>query len=570
MRTSNRNYAATVPFVEALANLGLRHVAITPGSRNTPLAFAFAANGTITDTSHHDERSAAFFALGMAKATGKPVALVSTSGTAAAEYLPAIVEAKNARVPLIVLTADRPPELRDVGSPQTINQSGMYGGAVKRAYEAPVPDATDEIVAAFAALAGRAWSAALDTPAGPVHINFPFRDPMAPTSIPGQVPSDLQTPLYPSYFAASPLSPSPKASRQTVAALEGKRVLIVAGPTDDPDLAPAIAALADAVACPVIADPLSGLRTGGHSHNAVVASGDWLARRGDLDGELLPEVVLRFGAPPTSKSLNSWLTANRQIPQILVDDTGWRDPGASASTILRANGVPVAHALADAVSPVDPGWLDSWRSVDDAIASLLDVPFPSEPAAAQALNHGLPDGSLLYVASSMPIRIVDGYFRPTETDLRILGNRGANGIDGFISSALGAATGTARPTFAYCGDLSLLHDLTALVTAGRLEIPLTMVLVNNDGGGIFHLLPQVDYPEWFERHLGTPHGLDFARISDAFGIEHHLPTNQAELAGLISTPANATRLIEIQTDRAESADLLREMWNRVAGLVANS
>ena len=564
MRTSNRNYAATVPFVEALAHLGLRHVAITPGSRNTPLAFAFAANETIVDTSHHDERSAAFFALGMAKATGIPVAVVSTSGTAAAEYLPAAVEAKNARVPLIILTADRPQELRDVGAPQTINQSGIYGGAVKWAYEAPVPEATDEIVAAFAELAGRAWSAALDTPAGPVHINFPFREPMAPTSIPGQVPPDLRTPLYPSYFAAAPLSPSSEAIRQTVVALEGKRALIVAGPTDDPDLAPAIADLADAVACPVIADPLSGLRTGGCSHNAVIASGDWLARRGDLDRELLPEVVIRFGAPPTSKSVNSWLAANPGVRQIVVDDSAWRDPGASASTILRANGVTVARALADAVSPVDPGWLDSWSSADEAIASILDVPFPSEPALVQTLNDRLPDGSLLYVASSMPIRIIDAYFRPTQTDLRILGNRGANGIDGFISSALGAATGTGRPTFAYSGDLSLLHDLTALATAGRLEIPLTIVLVNNDGGGIFHLLPQADYPEWFERHLGTPHGLDFARISEAFGIEHHLPADQTELADLISTPANATRIIELQTDRDESANLLRSMWKRIA------
>ncbi|NNC40824.1 MAG: 2-succinyl-5-enolpyruvyl-6-hydroxy-3-cyclohexene-1-carboxylic-acid synthase [Acidimicrobiia bacterium] len=565
MRTSNRNYAATVPFVEALARLGLRHAAITPGSRNTPLAFAFAANPEVADSSHHDERSAAFFALGMARSTRQPVALVCTSGTAAAEYLPAIIEGRNARIPLIVLTADRPPETRDVGAPQTIDQHGMYGRAVKWSYEAPVPEANPDIVNAFTALAGRAWSAAVDAPMGPVHLNLPFRDPLVPVVVPGDVPDDLPEPVFPSYSPPPPATPAVELVERVFNSLISKKTVIVAGPTNDPDFAAPASDLATRAQIPIIADPLSGLRAGNHPLTNVISTGDWLARRGDLDDALRPELVIRFGATPTSKSLTNWLAANRDIEQVLFEEAGWRDPSASASHLIRSDATRAATVLAARINePVSPAWVDRWRHAEAAVIESYDLPYPSEPAVVETLNTSLPAGAALWIASSMPIRIMDAFFTPVERDIAMYGNRGANGIDGLISSALGTAVGTNRPTFVYAGDLSTLHDLTALATALRMEVPVTIVLVNNDGGGIFSLLPQADYPEWFEKHLGTPHGLDFAKLAEAFGIEHHLPTTRDSLGDLIATPATSPRIIEIRTDRQQSADLLRSMWKRIA------
>lgn len=565
MRTSNRNYAATVPFVEALVQLGLQHVAITPGSRNTPLAYAFADHQGVEDSSHHDERSAAFFALGMARVTRRPVALVCTSGTAAAEYLPAIIEGRNARIPLIVMTADRPPETRDVGAPQTIDQHGMYGRAVKWSYEAPIPEARREVIAAYTALAGRAWSAALEVPMGPVHLNLPFREPLAPVHISGDVPPDLPPPRMPSFSPAPPVAPSAELVEQIFRSIQSGRTMIVAGPNDDPAFSKPAADLAMKARLPVIGDPLSGLRAGSHHLANVVTTGDWLARRGDLDGALRPDFIIRFGAPPTSRTLTTWIADHADIEQILFDEAGWRDPGASAAQLIRSDASAAATVLAARMNePGTEAWVEQWRSAEASIEMQLDVPFPSEPAIAQALHDHLPGGSALFVASSMPIRILDAYFRTVDRHISIYGNRGANGIDGLLSSALGAAVGSDRPTYVYLGDVSLLHDLTALATIVRMNVPLTVLLANNDGGGIFHLLPQAEFTEYFERHLGTPHGLDFAKIADAFGIDHTVPKTSSELGSLIATPASAPRVIEVQTDRAESADLIRAMWKKVA------
>lgn len=567
MHTSNRNYAHTIPFVAALAGLGMQHVAITPGSRNTPLAFAFAANDAITDWSHHDERSAAFFALGMARATGVPVGLVCTSGTAAAEYLPALVEAFHSRVPLIVMTADRPPEERGIGGPQTIEQRHLYGTAVKWFHESHLPTPTDESRAAFVALAGRVWSEALITPAGPVHLNMPFQDPLAPEPMPGDVPPGEAR--LPSYSAIPPAAPGKELVEQLYLSIRERRALAIAGSVSGRAFASAAADLADRARIPIIADPLSGLRAGGHGLANVITTADWLVGRGDLDGDLRPDFIVRFGGAPTSKRLNNWLADRRAIPQVLIDDAGWRDPGSSADQVIHAEPATAAAVLAARMT--DPGseeWVEGWRRAEAEVSALLTCEFPSEPALADLLRQHLPEQAILYIGSSMPIRVVDGFFRTVPTSITMLGNRGANGIDGLVSSALGAAAGTGRPTFVYVGDVSLLHDLTSLATAARLNIPLTVLLVNNDGGGIFHMLAQADYPEHFEKHLATPHGLDFAAISRAFGVEYHAPADSSDLADLIGRPAECPRLIEIRTNREESAALLRALRHRVGGAPA--
>ncbi|MGH9051432.1 MAG: 2-succinyl-5-enolpyruvyl-6-hydroxy-3-cyclohexene-1-carboxylic-acid synthase [Acidimicrobiia bacterium] len=564
MERTNRTYALIVPFVEALAGLGLRHVSITPGSRNTPLSLAFAAHPGIEDWSHHDERSSAFFALGIAKATGTPAAAVCTSGTAAAGFLPAAIEARHARVPLLLLTADRPPELRDVGAPQAIDQIELYGKAVKWAHEVATPEATPELLRYMVALAGRAWAGALDTPAGPVHLNFPFRDPLVPEV--EELP-ELPRPPRPRYVPGR-LQPEERQLAEVGGMLEGRPALLVCGPVEDPQFPVAAASLAGAGGFPTLADPLSGLRAGGHDLSLVLAHGDPLARAGLLERHP-PELVVRFGAPPTSKAVNQWLAAHPEIPQLVVDPAGWRDPGATAQLMLRSDPTLAAQGLAKAISTTAPReWTSAWVEADRVAGGVLreaveSAGFPSEPGVVAALAEALPAGAKLCVASSMPIRDVDAFFPTVPRPLRFLANRGANGIDGFVSTGLGVAVSDPAPTYLLAGDLSLLHDLTALGVAGRHQVPVTILVINNDGGGVFNFLPQAGFPDYFERHFGTPHGLGFARAADLFGIDYLLTDDAGVLREALAELPNRPRLIEVRTDRQENVEVHRAAWAAV-------
>ncbi len=552
----------------SLATLGLRHACISPGSRNTPLAAAFAAHSAITDWSLHDERSAGFFALGLAKTGGIPVAVISTSGTAAAEYGPAVIEASAAGVPLLVLTADRPPELRGVGAPQTIDQIGLYGNAVRWFHDAGVPD--EATVAAVPGLAAHAWATALRTPPGPVHLNLPFREPLA-DGPPGAIP------------AASPTTMSAEASAPgdgdlaTLAGLvSGRRTLLVVGPAEEAGLAAACAALAAAGSFPLLADPLSGVRHGPHSRRHVIAHGDLLAGAGVLD-RLAPEAIVRFGGLPTSKPLWQWMAAHPEVPQILVDRGRWRDATGSARVVVDAAAAPLASSLAGLVAPAGAGWWNAWREADDAAAAALaaglaELPFPNEPAVARTVVATLAAGAILFVGSSMPVRDVDTFGGSGATPLRILGNRGANGIDGTLSTALGVAAAGTGPVTALIGDVAIVHDLNALATTARLGLPLTVVAIHNDGGGIFHFLPQRDpavlAPEVFERHLATPHGLDLVAVATATGLEAQRIETAPELDAALTAPPSGPRLLEVRTDRAANAEHHRHLRELVAAALA--
>lgn len=552
-----RNAPFVVTLVDALHRLGMGHACITPGSRNTPLSLAFA-DSPITDWSHHDERSSAFFALGIARTTGTPVAIVTTSGTAAAELHPALAEAKEGRVPLIAITADRPLRLRGVGAPQTIDQLDLFGPSVKEAIDAEPSD--DPMAAAL--LAVDLWRQATTPPAGPVHLNLRFDEPLMPD---GEAPS--------SAGSVSPLTvpPVPPDRREVAAAaglVSGHRGVIMAGPDDTPGAAEAVAALAAALGWPILADPLSGVRAGGHDRSQVIGASDALAWAGLLDGV---EAVVRFGAIPTSKPMMQWLESHRTVPQVFLEPAGLRDPGRTAHPVLRSSVTPTLLALAAAITAPAPGaWMERWRHADRLAAAaidavLADAPFPNEPAIARTVTDALPDQAALWVASSMPIRDVDATMLPTGRPLRVLANRGANGIDGFVASALGSAAVSGRPTVALAGDLSVLHDIGTLATWARLGVPLTVVVVNNDGGGIFHLLPQEGHPH-FERHWGTPHGLSLAAIAGAFGIESERVTDRTRLADLVAAPG--PRLVEVVTDRIENAALHRRLRGAVAAAVA--
>ncbi len=562
MRRTNRNYAFTTAFVEALASLGLAHVCITPGSRNSPLALAFADHPALTDWIHHDERSSAFFALGLAKATRRPVAIVTTSGTAAAELHPAAVEASLARIPLLLLTADRPPELRDVGAPQAIDQTDLFGKSTKWFHEVAIPD--QHLGSYPVSLAGRAWASALDLPPGPVHLNFPFRDPLAPVTVAGDVDGISEPAVPPTYVPGHLVTP-PAALEEIAGLVSGRRVLLVAGPLDQPDFPEAVATLANRAGFPIVADPLSQLRAGRHDRTRVITTGDPLARAGRIAGDLEPEVVIRFGAVPTSKALSAWLADHPLTPQIVIDDAGWRDPGGTATTMVRSDPVAFARQLTELVDPAPSGWADTWERADRATRTALagTLSFPSEPAVIAELAEAIPDETTLYVASSMPVRDADAFLPSIDRRIRLLSNRGANGIDGLISSGLGAAA-EGRPVVILSGDLSLLHDLTALGTAARLDLPVTIVLVNNDGGGIFHFLPQAAFPEYFERLLGTPHGTNFRAAADLFGIEYHLIESDIAFRELVSAPSRHPRLIEVRTDRVENVAIHERAWRAVA------
>lgn len=557
MPQRNAVFAATL--VDALHRSGVHHACVTPGSRSTPLAVALSESAVI-DWSHHDERSSAFFALGLARATGRPVLVVTTSGTAAAELHPALVEARHGRVPLIAVTADRPFELRDVGAPQTIDQQGLFGPTVLWSHDTAVPDPTQVAPAHVAALAARLVLEATGPPAGPVHLNLRFREPLI-TAGPVAAEATVVPRVHPVVVA-----PGPESVAEVAAAVAGRRGVLVAGPIDDPGIPEAAARFAAAMGWPILADPLSGLRRGPHDRGKVLAASDALGWAGWID-RADPDVVVRVGALPTSKPVARWLEAHRDRVQVLVDPTGWRDPTASATHVVRADPTLTLEALAGLASPTAPQWIERWLEADRTAAAALHgfvdaEPFPNEPAVARLVAEAAPEGSTLWVASSMPVRDIDAVLLPGGRTLTVRANRGANGIDGFLSTVLGWAAASGAAT-ALSGDLSLLHDIGALATARRLGLPVRIVVIDNDGGGIFHLLPQAGHPA-FERHWGTPHGLDLTAIAAAFGVPAETVTTADRLSRLLEAPPEGPSLVRIPTDRAANADLHRRMRASVA------
>ena len=545
----NRNHVAAETLLGTLRAHGLRHVLVSPGSRNTPLAYAAGSMGGLTVHSVLDERSAGFAGIGMAKATGEAVALICTSGTAAAEYLPAVVEANLSRVPLIVLTADRPPELRDVGAPQAIDQINLYGSHVHWFHEVGVPQPSEGWMDALVGTATRAMMEATTAPAGPVHLNLAFRDPLGP------VPDDTApTPTGgPTWEHVVPRSVD-RESVDHVVSLLADRPIVVCGDGAPPEAA----VLAARMGWPLLADPLSP--TG---REDAIAHGDVLARLDVLD-VLDPTAVLRFGAIPTSKALMEWMGRRTDLPQVVVDTGGWRDPLASGSIFIRTDPSAFALQLADQAPHGAAGWRDRWISIDEAITeAFADLPWPSEPAAAREVvaNRGDAD---LWVASSMPIRDVDAFGGATGP--RVFGHRGANGIDGLLSAAVGDAAATGRRVVALVGDLSLLHDVGAFITARALDVELTVVVVNNLGGGIFHFLPQADQPGPFDL-LTTPHDYDLGAIATGFGATYHLAQTDDELRVRMAR-ATGISVIEVRTDRDENVAVHRELWGRARAAVS--
>jgi 2-succinyl-5-enolpyruvyl-6-hydroxy-3-cyclohexene-1-carboxylate synthase len=548
--TATHTYLLLRAFCDELARCGLEHACTSPGSRNTPLLLSLAREPRIGCWSHIDERCAAFFALGAAKATNRPVALTCTSGTAAANYAPAVVEAWHARVPLIVLTADRPPELRDVGAGQAIDQIKLYGDAVKWFVEVGVDAATPDTLRWIRQLACRAYWTALQGRPGPVHLNFPLREPLV---LDQPLPEDP----VPGRADGRPWvqrTPTRAAPAHAATASPPARGVIVAGRSErGPGLGDAAARAAERLGWPLLADPLSGARHGA----TAIATYDLLLRDPGFAQRATPDLVVRAGDLPTSKPLRAWLASLSGVEQLALDpETAWQDPAAVVSEVDPGDPVTALDLLAGQQA-ADPEWLSAWTAADAAAADALAAELGdelSEPLTARQLGESLPPDATLVVASSMPIRDVELYFPAGRHLPRVLSNRGANGIDGTVSTAYGvAATAPDGPVVLLIGDVALAHDIGGLIAARRLGLDLRIVLLNNDGGGIFHFLPVSGEADAFEEHVSTPHGLDFAKAAALYGLDHTPVDTASGLAEALERPG----IIEVRTDRAENLALHR-------------
>ena len=580
-------------FVDELVRAGMRDVVVCPGSRSTPLALALRVHPELRVRVLPDERAAGFFALGLARASRRATGVLVTSGTAAANLLPAAVEATLARVPLVLLTADRPPELRDRGAPQAIDQVRLFGVHAKWEAELPLLDGTPETRRHVRSVAGRAVATARAGPAGAVHLNIPFREPLIPDGdLRPRAPADGE----PSRPFTDVLSGPRTLAASAVADLAGRlagaqRGLIVAGPQDDPELPAALARLADATAFPILADPLSGARCGPHDRSHVIARGDLLCRPGAWRDAHAPDLVIRFGAIPTSRPLLA-LLQDAAPDQLVVDgDGGYREPTLLPTTFVHADAAITAAALADALAtgpgaapPAGNAWRDGWLAADGAADAALRAWLAGVESRGEAfegapfahLGELLPDGAMLWAGSSMPVRDLDAWLPGTSRAIRPLANRGANGIDGVVSSALGAAAAGVGHVALVVGDLSFLHDLNALAAAKLHRLSATIVLVANDGGGIFSFLPQAradapgaGLPEHYEELFGTPHGIDLGPIVEALGGVHR-PVGARELRAALaeSLVATGVSVLELRTERARNLELHREAAAAVAAALA--
>ncbi len=561
MDRTNANTALASAFVEELARSGVRQAVVSPGSRSTPLAVALWRAPEIEVTVIVDERCAAFFALGAAQASGAPIVLLCTSGTAAANYHPAICEADESGNPLLALTADRPPELRGIGAGQTIDQVKLYGSAVRWFCEVGTHDADDEGLLHYRSVACRAVAMARGEPRpGPVHLNLPWREPLAPVAVDGAVTA--RDPLALEGRPGRPLTASTSIDLEPSAFLldevaghiaDARAGVIIAGRQLDRELREPLANLAKAAGMPILAEPTSQLRCGHHDRSHVVSTYDLLLRDAGFAGSVAPDLVLRFGAMPTSKPLRAWLTGSG-ADQIVVDPYGgWNEPTNRAAAILRADPTELAAGWATRLASEERGSPHRWLDAEATARATLDSAFAddelSEPGIHHALGRAHRDGDIVYTASSMPIRDQEAFLPPVATDVLFLCNRGANGIDGLISSGIGAAHASGRPTTIVIGDLGLLHDIGALVALRDLSTPVRILVIDNGGGGIFDFLPQAEAlaTDEFEALLRTPRDFDPEAIASTFGLKHRALDAVADLedaleagTGLISARVEST------------------------------
>ena len=547
--------------VDEWLHCGVRHAVVSPGSRSTPIALEIANRQEIEMHIFHDERSAAFAALGIAKASGIPAILVCSSGTAAVEFHPAVVEAHHSETPILICTADRPAELQGVGAPQTIDQQNLYGVAIRKFVNAEV--ANDSESHTWRHIARDLFATSLGDVQGPVHLNLRFREPLMgfATNLP---PRDANDAVITKKVAL----PSSRSLRKLNKALESENGLIIAGPENY--RVESILRLAETLGWPIIADPRSGTRV---PNKLVVAGADAILRDEDFSKRLRPDVVLRFGTLPASKVVNSWLSGSGANQVVITTTPSLTDPDRQCSLHIVSDidelcaGLVSVHSK-ESIRNRSLSWLDKWIAAEDSAqkainAALADEPGLTEPGVARAIYALVPEASHLVVSSSMPIRDVEWFGAP-RNGLRVHANRGANGIDGVVSTAVGVALATRQPTTLLIGDIALLHDVNGLINLASRKIDLRIVVIDNNGGGIFSFLPQAQTLDEakFEKIFGTPHDANIKMLAQAHQINTHELTNISDLAEVLSQ--RGPWLARVVTDRQENVKVHERINQMVA------
>lgn len=546
----------------ALKNGGVTEVVVSPGSRSTPLAYAFAALKEFTVYMQVDERSAGYFALGLAKASRKPVVLLCTSGTAASNYFPAITEAHYARIPLIVMTADRPHELREVGAPQAINQINLYGEHVKWSVDFPLAEANPEVDAFIERHIQRGISTSITAPFGPIHFNIPFREPLL-------IDMDFTLPArtFQAHLAGQPmLDEEMQASLKKLLGATTKGMIIVGELPINFDVK-LFWRFASALNWPVLCDPLSNLRAElpEDCQELCIDQYDALLKSDAFGDQVVPHTVLRIGTQPVSKPLALYLKKHLPEQMIVVDENpAFQDALGIVTHHIQANPEAVLQVIVEQSRSEET---KKWIEANDLFSSLIQThaeKVQDEGAYTYAFFEQLPSGVDLISGSSMPIRDTDTFFRKTTKSIKIFANRGTNGIDGVVSTALGIQAARKRPTYLLIGDLSFLHDVNGLIATRFTGTDLTIIIMNNDGGGIFSYLPQASVETHFETLFGTPTGVTFEHIAAMYDAQYEaIHTLDGFKEALHKPKDKPLRILEVFTDRTENVEAHRALWNKM-------
>lgn len=574
-------------FVDELARSGLRHVVIAPGSRSTSLVIAFAKHPDIVDHTMYDERSAAFFALGIAKATGKAVAVVCTSGTAGANMVPAVCEGDASRVPMLILTADRPVHMRDSGAPQTMNQQHLFGTHVRFFHDVAQPEADTTKFRYIRSLACDAVARAEGEPAGPVHLNFPFRKPLEPISVESghaHVPEEFLLSGGDAVHGRSDGRPYVECIRANRVAdqhivfsladriRDAKRVLLIAGPIENGvHLRHAMNRFLETSGLPVFAEAASQLRFQMNRPRSIISAADLFLRSEKVRDAVKPDLIIRLGATPTTKAMQTFIAECHDVPQIAIDDSVERfdpdyvvlqriveDPAAMFSALVQ-------ECETTPLQNIDQSWVEYLVQLDASAVEALHTSRQHIDEAHVALLmqelSSLPDDTALFVSSGMPIRDVESYCHRSEKALEMFFNRGVNGIDGITSTALGVARGRRGHVVLLTGDMAFLHDLNGLHLSRDTRIHATIIIVNSNGSEIFGLLPIEQFDPPFTQHFETPHGYDFAKAAAFFGIEHVLLDDASKLRSVMNE--SGVRIIEYRIERKRSKSIRKQMADAV-------
>ena len=551
--------------VDEWVRLGVAHAVVSPGSRSTPMAIALASNSKIALHMFHDERSASFAALGIGLQSGTPAVLLCTSGTAAAQFFAAVIEANYSHVPLLVCTADRPPELQGVGAPQTINQTNLYGTFVRKFIDVGLAD--DAKSSKWRTIARDAFSATVGVNRGPCHVNLPFREPLV--GVAGTLPvADSHSPVRMSADVATASE-----RKKLSLALRAERGIIIAGNgIDQPRF---ILELAAKLKWPVVADPRSNCRVAPESsHGAVVVScADVVLRHQPSAESLKPTVVLRIGDPPVSKVVNQWLAQCGAEHIAVTQQPSLVDPDKVVTThIVGSFNELFMEMSRGADSRSETEWIGAWKRCEKNARTALDEELSkqtrlTEPLCAVTVSEAIAAGTNLVVSSSMPVRDLE-WFAPPRDGVRVFSNRGVNGIDGVVSTAVGIALSSKSPTALLIGDIAMLHDSNGLLNLIRRDAQLKVIVIDNEGGGIFSFLPQAQAMEGdqFEQLFGTPHSVDFTALAKTHGIAFTWVATAEELRRELGNPA--TSMIGVRTDRSKNVDDHNALYSAVAAAVS--